>query len=62
MEKHLKRGSLFKSIQSQGGQSMNTGTIKMILKALEVLASIFLIFKKDEGGKKHVATRSAKKK
>ena len=41
---------------------MNPATIKMILRVLEVLASAFMIFKPDDGGKKDDRTRSSKEK
>ncbi|MFZ4437665.1 MAG: hypothetical protein ACOYOS_04500 [Syntrophales bacterium] len=41
---------------------MNPATIKMILRALEILASAFMIFKPDNGGKKDDGTRSSKTK
>jgi hypothetical protein len=41
---------------------INKGTIKLILKALEILASVFVIFKTDKGGKKDDNHRSSEKK
>ncbi|MFA5181459.1 MAG: hypothetical protein WC405_09090 [Syntrophales bacterium] len=41
---------------------INRGTIKLILKALEIIASVFVIFKTDNGGKKNGNRRSAEKK
>ena len=41
---------------------INRGTIKLILKVVEILASVLVIFKTDKGGKKDDDRRSAEKK